>query len=808
MIKTLRYALFGAFCSLLLAPAAQAQTPTTFLTENFEGPTSIFTAVNGTQANKWFVGEAPGNGPTTAGSKAAYISNNATGSTYAYSLSSFNVTYLYTDVTFPAGQNQFDLSFDWKAIGQNSALAPDDYMGIYLLPAGATLTAGSTPQSSSAVLVRNDFHSQPTYSRALVRLPTGNQLAGTTRRLVFMWRNDATFGQQPPAAFDNVTLTATTVPPLSGTYTIDNTQPLTGRNFNSFTAAFERLNLTGTSGPTTFEVAAGQVFTENTPSITTGGTGAAPVVFRRSGSGANPVIESGFGASAGVAIVGADWLTFDGIDVRSKFNSPLPNGYLVTAQQSGTNGARHITIRNATIALTRSAVGSSAPAAAGIRQYNVGFASDTAGLNRDLLYENLTISNCIYGVRLTGSDAAFPDEKVTVRNVSVSTGTLDSSWELFGFVIQHVKGLTLVNNAVRGLRSTSGARGIDLRDLQGTGPLACRVTDNQIYELQLVSPGTTFSGYYIWGLIFNQGSNIPPVELRIQNNEIRDLSLDYFGTATATRNVAGLSVILSVPGVGSRFEVWHNSVRLTGTGVRYITAAFDCSVFAPEAQAALSVRNNVFSNEVGAQTGVAKHYAWYSPYASFVPARAVADYNDLVVTDPANGYVARHSTLDAATLADWRASSGQDAHSVSLNPQFAAGTALRPVNLALDNMAQPLGVPTDLTGNLRSPSRPDLGAYEFGTIALATKPGSAAAVLGAFPVPFADKLTLTVPATAAGAARLQLCDAAGRVVRQQALLLTTAGRAELSGLSQLPAGLYWLRLTTAAGQQYRVRVQH
>ena len=48
----------------------------------------------------------------------------------------------------------------------------------------------------------------------------------------------------------------------------------------------------------------------------------------------------------------------------------------------------------------------------------------------------------------------------------------------------------------------------------------------------------------------------------------------------------------------------------------------------------------------------------------------VSDYNDLYVT--ANGAVGQWETLSQATLAAWQSSSGQDAHSISVNPLFVS----------------------------------------------------------------------------------------------------------------------------------------
>ena len=92
---------------------AQAQTATTVFSETFEGTINSFTLVNGTTTNitQWFVGTARGNGPTTAGTKAAYITNDG-GVTNAYSVNTASVSHMYRDVTVVASQGNSQLGFD------------------------------------------------------------------------------------------------------------------------------------------------------------------------------------------------------------------------------------------------------------------------------------------------------------------------------------------------------------------------------------------------------------------------------------------------------------------------------------------------------------------------------------------------------------------------------------------------------------------------------------------------------------------------------------------------------------------------
>jgi PKD repeat protein len=74
-------------------------------------------------------------------------------------------------------------------------------------------------------------------------------------------------------------------------------------------------------------------------------------------------------------------------------------------------------------------------------------------------------------------------------------------------------------------------------------------------------------------------------------------------------------------------------------------------------------------------------------------------------------------------------------------------------------------------------------------------------LLSAYPVPFSQELTVQLAPTKAGAATLQLLDALGRTVREEAVLLRAGAQQHTLATGSLPAGVYTLRLRTSAGTQ-------
>jgi len=149
--------------------------------------------------------------------------------------------------------------------------------------------------------------------------------------------------------------------PLSGTKTIDNTQPTAGNNYISFTAAINDLNTNGVgSGGVTFNVTAGQTFSELAPFINATGTSANQIIFQRSGAGANPIVQGTNGIFSGssiagdacISIDGGSYITFDGIDAKdnpANANNTTKMEFCYRPRR----GAQNSTIKNTTITLNR-----------------------------------------------------------------------------------------------------------------------------------------------------------------------------------------------------------------------------------------------------------------------------------------------------------------------------------------------------------------------------------------------------------------------------------------------------------------------
>ena len=153
--------------------------------------------VNGTQPAGWYIDTAVNN--TENGMYGLYISSDS-GATNTYA-NALTTVWAYRDIQFPDA-NQFTLSFDWRGYGESNY----DYMKVFM-GTPAMVSAGSTLVPSGASLL-GYFNEEQTWQTENIVL--GSEYANTTKRLYFMWHNDSYITNQPPAAVDNISISAVT----------------------------------------------------------------------------------------------------------------------------------------------------------------------------------------------------------------------------------------------------------------------------------------------------------------------------------------------------------------------------------------------------------------------------------------------------------------------------------------------------------------------------------------------------------------------------------------------------------------------
>ena len=245
-------------------------------------------------------------------------------------------------------------------------------------------------------------------------------------------------------------------------------------DYATIALAVADLNAVGVgAGGVTFEVAAGHTETGfNILLTTTTASAANPIVFIKTGAGANPLITAGVGTSttvdAIIKIRGTDYVTFNGIDLLDPASNTTSTtrmewGYAIL-MTSATDASQNITIVNCNITLQK--VYSSA---SGIYSKNHTDANTTlitpssaAGVVSNCTVDNCHISNVNYGVNWTGSStAAYYGLNnyfgVTIPNTITNVGNTTAA--AYGFYAQYQQNLKINNNTITlgGADVTTGA---------------------------------------------------------------------------------------------------------------------------------------------------------------------------------------------------------------------------------------------------------------------------------------------------------------------------------------------------------------
>ncbi|MDY0089773.1 MAG: CUB domain-containing protein, partial [Flavobacteriaceae bacterium] len=214
------YTTIGISQTVIISPSGDGgfETGATFAANGWSATTGTATQ------NQWVCNT----GATTgfSGNRAAYVTNNTAGTPppHSYTISATRVSHFYRNVTVPAGESHILLDFSWIGIAETTW----DRMRVWLVPTGynpvygTEITTTGTAPTGRVQVGLADYSNQASWTNAAtIYLPA--TYAGNTFRLVFEWRNDGSFGTNPPAGIDNISLTSEIPPP---SYTV----PSSGNN--------------------------------------------------------------------------------------------------------------------------------------------------------------------------------------------------------------------------------------------------------------------------------------------------------------------------------------------------------------------------------------------------------------------------------------------------------------------------------------------------------------------------------------------------------------------------------------------------
>lgn len=502
---------------------------------------------------------------------------------------------------------------------------------------------------------------------------------------------------------------------LSGNYTVG-----AGGSFPTLDSAVARLNAIGVSGPVTFTlidsvydvgggdmpVLQGDVAAEIDPADAVTNRAAAPRVRRQEqtdnvgqiningpipGASATNRITIRPATGTRVRITGtaaatfnlnnASYITFDGIGLTGTTRMTVENTFsggvaFALVGNSDNNILQNMTIR--------------APYATGIGVY-ADTASGAAPDSTQILSN--AIPSAYFGVYVRGGTYVIRGTRIMNNTIGGATDSIGA----VGIYNQQVNGSVIANNTIRNVKDAAAAGGNIAGIWVATKQLNVQAYNNVING---VMNRTGATGAVFAAGIYHFGTSGDTSRSRYYNNMIYGLDNP---SSSASATVRGMYLSTAIADLAA-----YNSIYLTGTDVGTINTG---ALYMSSASVNLTVKNNIAINARTA-TGTGRAMGFY---ILATPTGLVTNYNDLYVPTQTGSHVAAIGTTNYTTLASWIAT-GRDSQSVSVTANFQAPDLhINPNFLTpLDGGGTPIaGITTDIDGQTRNATRPDIGADEF-----------------------------------------------------------------------------------------------
>jgi len=547
---------------------------------------------------------------------------------------------------------------------------------------------------------------------------------------------------------------------LSGIKTIDNTQPTAGDNFQNFTDAFEALNTSGVAdGGVIFNVAEGQIFSENPPQLIISGTENNQIVFQSATPGDNnPTIKpTGTGEEDyGINIHETSFVTFDGINIEcqsTNFNYELQLEYGILLSNNSSNN----TIKNCNIDLNKSN-----------QNFSIGIVTKNGGNNNNL-FQNNNITDCsggyylgdVSGVEYDNGNIITASEgsENSISNIGTSTMSvpyfvrfnyqenfvlsntdmsnlsgnnapiygiycndgLNTTSQIYSNTITNIEKTGTTVRFVAGVYLSSGNHEVfgnkinNINSLSGdvVGTYISAYGTNYLYQNEIFDVNYTGSDNY-----FASGANIDigsSSNTYIYNNLIYDIKAET-GFSDTDNPVNASGIYLEQ---GNIF-VYYNSILLNYEANNSNNKS--SAIFAQNHYSEYDIRNNIFVNKTSGTFAQAIAFFHNS-----------TDYSDILNTSNNNLYYAGtpstnnlifyDGTNSAQTIDNYKILSNNfDLLSITEDVNFVSST--EPFDLHVNQtiattiesaglpINSPISITNDFDNNIRNSTTPDIGACE------------------------------------------------------------------------------------------------
>lgn len=470
-----------------------------------------------------------------------------------------------------------------------------------------------------------------------------------------------------------------------------------GADYTNLTQAFTAINSTQICGNLTLLIksnytSSGETFplTLNALNYQAGG----PYNITIKPEPAANIIISGSSASGVLRFNGADYLTIDGSNSNgtdrsiSIINTSTANNtHGIQLSSLGTNaGSKYITIKNINIQC-----GSLIATTHGI--YSQGEDNDT------LIVQNCNILKARTGIFISGITSNI-QQNVNLKNNVIGSNIATERIYANGIELQACSNLVIDGNEIYGLKGISpfgGVAGMLIGDFIWNAVFS----NNKIHSINSTNASRA-SGIYI--SLASSGSN-----LTFQNNMLWNIMNNGTGDISSAPSAFHLKN-------GTDIKLYYNSISLYGdrdTLSATKPTIYGAGIIIESGISQLVMNNNIVSNRMTAPTNSALSYAVYLNGAPSLISSS--NFNNFFVAGPQA--MLMYYLSNRSALSSWQSSTGQDGNSRSGNPQYISDLNLhiRTDTISIvNNAATPIsGVTTDIDGDARSATTPDIGADEF-----------------------------------------------------------------------------------------------
>ena len=493
------------------------------------------------------------------------------------------------------------------------------------------------------------------------------------------------------------------IPPICGTLTVGTTG-----TYPTLTAAFADINSKGITCPTTLLLIDPLYSSlENFPLTlnTNDGSSAVNTLTIRPQAGVTAKV-SGSSTSDLIKLNGFSYLVIDGsnsggTDMNLTLQNTLAaNGsHVIGVYSNGTTTpATNLTVKNTKVR----GIATTSTTTCG-----VWFDGTNGGYN-DCVITHDSINSLYTGIQYYGSNNATSSNLHITNNI---IGAVDTAKAVSfrGIVLKYADNTLIEGNEIMGIAmgDTVGKQG---GIFMLTAATNTKIRKNRIHDWY----HTRDIGLGAWGIRFEAEAS---TVTEISNNEIYNIKSSGAAPGPSLNNPYGISIYS-----GGNIRILNNSIFLSGevlSGSDMYDASSACIGIYNIGATNIEIRNNILKNSmVGLHaTGCSLDGKTFAIYAMAATASnfSIIDNNDYFVdgcSPHIGGFFGSYNNT-YSTLAQWQAATGQDAHSINVDPAFVSMTHLVPTAAGMDHKGAYLSeVPSDIN-NVTRANPPDMGAYEF-----------------------------------------------------------------------------------------------